>query len=93
MFSFRRPSRFADVGVSLDCVWFLPASVSSAPFRLWGSGMGLCRFADDIRYCSRKDGLGWHYVSNATCLIRPHLCYALFTVSMITITCQHICYC
>ena len=30
--------------------------------------------------------LGWHYLSNATCLMRPHLLYVLFTVvSRITI--------
>ena len=28
---------------------------------------------------------GWHYLSNATCLIQPHLFYALFVVSRITI--------
>ena len=32
--------------------------------------------------------IGWHYLSNATCLIRPHLFYALFIVSRITIICQ-----
>ena len=34
--------------------------------------------------------IGWHYLSNTTCLIRPHLLYALFVVSMITIICQTI---
>ena len=29
--------------------------------------------------------LGWHYFSNATCLIRPHSFYACFVVSRITI--------
>ena len=28
---------------------------------------------------------GWHYLSNATCPIRPHLFYALFIVARITI--------
>ena len=27
--------------------------------------------------------MGWHYLSNATCLIRPHLLYACFVVSRI----------
>ena len=31
--------------------------------------------------------LGWHYSSNATCLMRPHLFYAFFVVSRITMTC------
>ena len=30
---------------------------------------------------------GWHYLSNATCLIRPRLFYACFGVSRITIRC------
>ena len=34
--------------------------------------------------------LGWHYLSNATCLIRPRLVYACSVVSRITIHCQHI---
>ena len=34
--------------------------------------------------------LGWHYLSNATCLIRPHLFHALSVVSRITIVCQTI---
>ena len=32
--------------------------------------------------------LGWHYLSNATCLIRPHLLYALFIVSRVIISCH-----
>ena len=32
--------------------------------------------------------IGWHYLSNATCLIRPcHLFVVFFVVSRITITC------
>ena len=31
--------------------------------------------------------LGWHCLSDATCPIRPHLLYALFVVSRITIIC------
>ena len=30
---------------------------------------------------------GWHYSSNATCLMRPRLFYVLFVVSRTTITC------
>ena len=30
---------------------------------------------------------GRHYLSNATCLIRPHLFYAFFVVSTITMHC------
>ena len=32
--------------------------------------------------------LGRHYLSNATCLIRPHSFYALFVESRIAIICQ-----
>ena len=37
----------------------------------------------------REDALmiGWHYLSNATCLIRPRLFYALFIVSRIIMIC------
>ena len=31
--------------------------------------------------------LGWHYLSNAACLMPPRLCYACFVVTGITITC------
>ena len=31
--------------------------------------------------------VGWHYLSNVTCLIWPRLFYALFVVSMITMNC------
>ena len=31
--------------------------------------------------------IGWHYLCNAACLIRPHLIYVCFVVSMITIIC------
>ena len=31
--------------------------------------------------------LGWHYLSNATCLIRPHVFYVFFVVSRIAIIC------
>ena len=34
--------------------------------------------------------LGWHYLSNATCLIQPHLFYACFVVSRITTLCYMI---
>ena len=34
--------------------------------------------------------IGWHYLSNATCLIRPRLFYALFAVSRIIIVCYMI---
>ena len=32
-------------------------------------------------------GFGWHYLSTATCLMRPRLFYVLFVVSRITIIC------
>ena len=32
--------------------------------------------------------LGWHYSSNATCLIRPRLFYVFFAVSRITVICN-----
>ena len=31
--------------------------------------------------------IGWHYLSNATCLMRPRLFYVRFVVSRITILC------
>ena len=31
--------------------------------------------------------VGWHYLSSATCLIRPHSCYVFFVVSRSTIMC------
>ena len=31
---------------------------------------------------ARRERLGWHYLSHATCLIRPHLFYALCIVSV-----------
>ena len=36
---------------------------------------------------------GGTYLSNATCLIRSLLFYALFTVSRIPILCKHVCHC
>ena len=36
--------------------------------------------------------LGWHYLSNATCLMRPHSFYVFFFVSRITILCYIILY-
>ena len=33
---------------------------------------------------------GWHYLSDTTCQIRPHLLYALFIVSRTTIICHSI---
>ena len=33
------------------------------------------------------EAFGWHYLSHATCLIRPHLLSACFVVSRITILC------
>ena len=32
-----------------------------------------------------RPAFGWHYLSNATCLVRPHAFYMLFTVSKTTI--------
>ena len=37
-------------------------------------------------------GFGWHYLSNATCLIRPHLFCVFFVVSRIVIICYIICH-
>ena len=36
--------------------------------------------------------LGRRYMSNATCLMWPHLFYACFVVSWITIICHNICH-
>ena len=41
-----------------------------------------------VRQRFRVALLGWHYLSNATCLMRPRLFYALCIVSKITIICQ-----
>ena len=41
----------------------------------------------DSRYrviCVYKCTMGWHYLSNATCLIQPHVLYAMLMVSKIT---------
>ena len=32
--------------------------------------------------------IGWHYLSNATCLMRPRSFYALFVASRITVICK-----
>ena len=42
------------------------------------------------RFPAAKAALGWHYLSTATCLMRPHSCYACFVVSRITIICHMI---
>ena len=36
--------------------------------------------------------IGWHYLSNATCPIRPYLFYTLFTVSRIITIYKSICH-
>ena len=36
--------------------------------------------------CRTGAAFGWHYLSNITCLIRPHLFYVCFVVSRVTIT-------
>ena len=35
----------------------------------------------------KDSSTGWHYSSNATCLIQPHMFYALFIVQRITMVC------
>ena len=47
--------------------------------RLWSDRLGASRDDQASAY------FGWHYLSKATCLIRPCLCYALFVVSKSTI--------
>ena len=42
------------------------------------------------RPASRTSVLGWHFLSDATCLIRPHLFCARFVVSRITPICYMI---
>ena len=44
----------------------------------------------DVRTQEERQDLGRHHLSNATCLIRPHVFYALFVVSRITIICYMI---
>ena len=41
-------------------------------------------FSPDLRSTTARS-IGRHYLSNATCLIRPHLFYACFAASRITI--------
>ena len=36
-------------------------------------------------YCG--ESFGWHYLSNATCLMRPHLFSVFFVVPRVTISC------
>ena len=45
----------------------------------------ICWFAAEL--LKNRIWIGWRYLSNATCLIRPHL-YVLFVVSRIIIICQ-----
>ena len=42
---------------------------------------------------SFAEPFGWHYLSNATCVVRPRLSYAFFVVSRITIICYVIRHC
>ena len=35
-------------------------------------------------YIERERFLGWHYLSNATCLIRPHLFSTAFSAALCT---------
>ena len=44
----------------------------------------------DWPYTAPPPGIVWHYLSNATCLIRPHLFYVFVVVSRITIICYMI---
>ena len=45
------------------------------------------RRAFSLRTCAVAAQIGWHYLSDATCLIRPHSFCMFFVVSMITIMC------
>ena len=61
-----------------DPVWkpvYSPCPAPAAPAACWTR--------DDAQF-------GWHYSSKATCLIWPHLFYALFVVSRITMNCYTI---
>ena len=42
---------------------------------------------DRWRHPRKLARLGWHCLSKATCLIRPHLFYACFVVSRLTMIC------
>ena len=51
---------------------------------LCGRPRSRCRRRSARRAWSRATApapLGWHYLSNTTCLMRPHSCYACFVVS------------
>ena len=41
----------------------------------------------DARPFFARAVIGWHYLSNATCLTRPRLLYASFMVSWVAVTC------
>ena len=64
----------------------------------WGHGSGgrygcadrAAKAARQREATGRAD-TGWHYLSNATCLMRPHSFYACFVVSRIITSCQVIC--
>ena len=43
-----------------------------------------------VMFLAGHADLGWHYLSNATCLIRPRSSSVCFVVSRITIVCKHI---
>ena len=49
---------------------------------LFGTTVGLLAFAlrHTLRWKHIMRTLGWHYLSNATCPIRPHLFYAFMRV-------------
>ena len=51
------------------------------------SGASEAEQREPRRYASDAS-LEWHYLSNATCLIRPHVFYAVFVVSRIPIICN-----
>ena len=72
--------------------WGLPDRVLGKS--VWRSALSDARLGDSsvvdsrsARWPQNPPTLGWHYLSNATCLMPPRSVYALFIVSRITIVC------
>ena len=53
------------------------------PLHFWSAANGRAEREKTFQETGRK--FGWHYLSNATCLLRPRLLYAFFVVSWINV--------
>ena len=68
--------------------WHVNQLVRNLGFRICGQAQ-FKRVQPLARACAV---FGWHYLSNATCLIRPHALYVFVVVSRTTIICHLICH-